>query len=174
MTEELLIKFFKSKNFKKFTLFLGVLFLLLTFVIYLDPKPFLRFGYFGIFVFNLVGPGTLLAPFLFQYFGLIGVALASASGMAINDSVSWLIGSNSDVVLPRSDKVARIRNSLSKFGPLALFFWSLIPFPYDLIGLLAGYLGFSYSRYIIPTFLGKFIRFLLLGAGITAAFKARG
>ena len=146
----------RSPKFKKLTLILGVLFFILTFFISFNPGPFLKFGYLGVFVFNLFGPGTLLFPSLVKHMNLIGLAIATTSGMALNDSVSWLVGRSGDVV--------------HKYGSVALFFWSLIPFPYDLIGLIAGYLEFSYKRFLIPTFLGRFIRFILLGLGIVKFF----
>jgi len=93
----------------------------------------------------------------------IGLAFVTALGMGLNDSVSWLVGRSGDVVIPRSKRIIRLEGTIHRYGSLALFFWSLIPFPYDLIGLIAGYLEFSYKAFIIPTFLGRLIRFLILG-----------
>lgn len=163
-----LIAVFKSNLFKKITFVLGGLFLILTLVISLDPEPFLKLGYFGVFVFNLFGPGTLLIPPLAQHMNIVGLSLVTSLGMVFNDSVSWLVGRSGDVVIPRSKRVLSIEKALHKFGPLALFFLSLIPLPYDVIGLIAGYLEFSYTSFAIPTFLGKLARFLLLGAGTVA------
>ena len=160
----------QSKKFKKVTLILGVIFFVLTIIISFDPQPFLRFGYLGIFVFNLFGPETLLFPSLARHMNILGLAFATALGMAINDSVSWLVGRSGDVIMPRSNKVKRIEGTIHKFGSVALFFWSLIPIPYDIIGLIAGYLEFPYKSFILPTFLGKFVRFILLGSGIVALF----
>ena len=165
-----LTKLMRSPKFKKLTLILGVLFFILTFFISFNPGPFLKFGYLGVFVFNLFCPGTLLFPSLVKHMNFIGLAIATTSGMALNDSVSWLVGRSGDVVLPRSKRIERIERSIHKYGSVALFFWSLIPFPYDLIGLIAGYLEFSYKRFLIPTFLGRFIRFILLGLGIVKFF----
>jgi membrane protein YqaA with SNARE-associated domain len=165
-----LIKLLSSAKFKRATFILGLIFFVLTLFISLDPQPFLRFGYVGIFIFNVLGAGTILAIPLARHMNILGLAIASASGMALNDSVSWLVGRSSDSVIPRSPKVARIEKGLHKYGSIALFFWSLIPFPYDIIGFIAGYLEFSYPKFILPTFLGKFVRFLLLGFGIVTFF----
>jgi membrane protein YqaA with SNARE-associated domain len=90
--------------------------------------------------------------------------------MAFNDSVSWYIGKNGQTILPKGKRVQQIESGIKKFGPLALFVWSIIPFPYDLIGLISGYLGVSYLGFFIPTFLGKFLRFILLGTGTVSIF----
>ncbi|KKS80244.1 MAG: hypothetical protein UV54_C0012G0005 [Candidatus Beckwithbacteria bacterium GW2011_GWA2_43_10] len=118
-----------KKLFKVFTLVFALIFYLLAFIIAFKPEPFLRFGYWGIFAFNLVGPGTFLVPSASRHFTVVGVALATALGMAINDSVSWLAGKNGDIVFPRGRRVARIEGYIKKYGPFALLFWALIPFP---------------------------------------------
>lgn len=88
--------------------------------------------------------------------------------MALNDSVSWLAGKNGDIVLKRGQKIMKIEVKIKQFGPWAVFFWALIPFPFDLIAVIAGYLQISYTRFLIPMFFGRLIRFLLMGSGIVA------
>lgn len=158
-----LARFFVSQKGKKTLLILGGMFFVGTFFIALDPSPFLRFGYVGVFLFNLVGPGSLLVPVLAREMNVVLLALASASGMVLNDSISWVVGRSGDVVIPRSGRVEKIEHSLHRYGPIALFFWSLAPIPYDFVGLITGYLEFPYRRVIIPMFMGKFLRFLILG-----------
>ena len=160
----------QSKPFKVFTLVLAVIFYLLSFVIAFSPEPFLCFGYLGIFVFNLFGPGTFLVPTASRHFGVFGVALFTALGMAINDSIPWLAGKNGDVVFKRGRRVERLEGQIKKYGPWALFFWALIPFPYDFIAIIAGYLKMPFWRFVIPTFLGRLVRFLGLGSGTVALF----
>jgi len=162
--------FFSSKPFKVFTLVLAVIFYLLAFVIAFAPEPFLKFGYLGLFVFNLFGPGTFLVPAASRFLSVGGVALVTALGMAINDSVSWLAGKNGDVIFPRGRRVERLEGQIKKYGPWALFFWAIIPFPYDFIAIIAGYLKMPFWRFLIPTFLGRFLRFLGLGSGMVALF----
>lgn len=161
---------FASRQFKRIIFVAGSLFLVATIVISADPEPFLAFGYVGVFVFNLIGPGTLLVPILARHMNVVLLAVASASGMVLNDSVSWVVGRSGDVVVPRSKKVENLERQLRRYGPVALFFWSLAPVPYDVIGLVTGYLGFPYRRVILPMFLGKFLRFLILGSSSIAVF----
>jgi len=160
----------QSKTFKKLAFVFGIAFFFVTLVLAIDPNPFLKFGYLGVFIFNLFGPGTLLVPLLARHMNIVGLAFVTALGMAFNDSISWLVGKSSDVIISRSKKVEAIEATIHKFGPVALFFWSLIPIPYDIIGFIAGYLEFPYKSFIVPTFLGKFVRFILLGSGIVAIF----
>jgi membrane protein YqaA with SNARE-associated domain len=162
-----------SRKFKRIFVVLWVGFYLLTLVIVFDPQSFFRFGYQGVFVFNLIGPGTFLIPVLAQHMNIFLLAFVSAAGMGLNDSISWLAGRSSDAMIPRNDKVRRIESTLQKYGPWGLFVWSLIPFPYDLIGLVAGYMEIKYWKFFLPTFLGKFVRFILLGSGALILFKGK-
>lgn len=134
----------------------------------LKPEPFLRFGYLGIFGFNLFGPGTLLIFSLAKHFNVYGLAFVSAIGMAFNDSIAWIIGNSGTAVIEKSRKLKTIEKTVQRYGVLALFIWSIIPFPYDLVGFVAGYLGLPYKKYIVPTFLGKFIRIMLIGLGVVS------
>jgi len=163
--------FFQSKYFKKLSFFLGIAFLIIAAFFAVKPEPFLRFGYLGIFVFNILGAGTFLIIPLVKHFQLLPLALISACGITLNDSIAWFIGTSGTAVIPKGKKVKRIEKSIQKYGAYALFFWSLIPFPYDLIGFVAGYLGIPYRMFVVPTFLGKFVRLILLGIGTLQVIK---
>lgn len=161
-----------SPKFKKAVITVGGVFTVATFFVIFKPEPFLRFGYPGVFVFNLVGPGTFLIPILARYMNVYILALVSASGMAINDTVSWYVGKSGDVILPRSKRVIRAEKTLHKYGPFGLLFFAFIPIPYDFIGLIAGYLEFPFWRFWIPTFIARFVRFVLIGGGVLTVFGA--
>src|SRR3989338_10461439 len=105
MQKKQIADFFNSKVFKKVTFVLGILFLVLTVFIGFNPEPFLRFGYPGIFAFNLFGPGTLLIFSLASRFNIYGLAFVSAIGMAFNDSVAWIIGNSGTAVIEKSKKL---------------------------------------------------------------------
>lgn len=166
--------FLRTKTFKEACFFLGTIFFILTLFITLDPQPFLRFGYLGVFVFNLFGPGTLLIPTLAKIMNIPMLAATAALGMMFNDSVAWLIGNTGQVFIGKPQKLVKIQKTIEKFGLWALFFWSLIPIPYDIVGLVAGYLNIPYKKYILPTFSGKFVRFILMGYGFMQIFSNLG
>lgn len=165
MTKEKIIAFLASRDFKRFAFLLGIIFLIVTAFSWTNPEPFLKFGYPGIFVFALVGPAALLIPALATHMDVTSLALVTSFGYAINDSVSWAIGTYGHEVIPHSARVERLEKHIRKYGAFALLFWALVPFPYDLIGLISGYLGFPYLTFLVPTFIGRLIRFLLLGYG---------
>lgn len=163
-------KIVRTEKFRKITAFLALMFMILTFVISLDPRPFLNLGYFGIFVFSIFGSGIFLVPVISRYLNVFVIAFIVSLGMAINDLVSWYLGKRGDIVFPRSKRVIRAEKTLHKYGPYGLLFFSFIPLPYDFFGVIAGYMEFPFWRFVIPTFLGRFLRFLILGTGSIAIF----
>ncbi len=168
--KEKIVYVLQSKTFQRITFFVGIVLLLVIGLVAISPEPFLKFGYPGVFFMTAMGGSSLLLIPLASHFNVYLLAFAGASGMAINDSVAWIIGSSGKAVVERPEKLKRIEHSVKRYGTFAIFFWSLIPFPYDIIGFVAGYMGLSYVRYVIPTFLGKFIRFTLIGLGILSFF----
>jgi membrane protein YqaA with SNARE-associated domain len=159
-----------SDRFKKFIFVFGFIYIFLAFFISFDPKPFLRVGYPGIFLFNLLGgPGMLLIPTFSRYFGALPVAIVSALGMAINDLLSWWVGKYAaNTLVPHSKQASKTIEFLHKYGVYGLLVLALLPTPYDFVGLIAGYLKFAYTDFFLATFLGRVIRFWLIGIGAIA------
>ncbi|MCX6783667.1 MAG: VTT domain-containing protein [candidate division WWE3 bacterium] len=159
-----LSRIFNTKQFKIATAVVALCFWAATPFIYLHPKNFLKLGYLGIFAFNLFGGvGTVIAPALARHSNILLLALATAFGMSLNDSVAYLIGLGGEVILPHTQRADRIFSIIKRYGMIGLFCWSLIPLPYDIIGLIAGYVEFPYRRFWVATFLGKFVRFMIIG-----------
>jgi len=164
--------FLQSKTFKQIYFVVFLFTLLIGIYIVVDPKPFLKFGYFGIFIFNSIGGlGTYLVPTLSQKLNLVLLSFSTALGMAINDSISWVVGSGGSAIIQRGRWVNRIEKIVNKYGSLSLFIISALPVPYDAIGLISGYLGIKYKNFFLPTFLGKFIRMILIGLGTAQLIK---
>jgi membrane protein YqaA with SNARE-associated domain len=114
-------------------------------------------------LFNLFGPGTLLVPLMAEHFNVSLLALISTFGMSLNDSVVYVVGRSGQGVVKPGKRSDWARHLVARHGRLGLFAISLVPFPLDFVGGTVGYLGFSYRYYLLPTFAGKFLRFLALG-----------
>lgn len=164
----ILTRIFSSKLFKKATFILGLVFLVTTVFITIDPRPFIKFGYLGVFVYNLFGAGTIIVALLANYMNVYLLAFVSAWGNTFNDSVSYVVGKSADDLISKHKHATWVQRNLGKYGMFYLFLFSLIPFPYDFIGGVVGYLHYPYKKFMIATFMGKVVRFLLLGFGISA------
>lgn len=161
-----ILKYTESSGFRRLTFFIGIGVLILAGLIAVKPEPYLKFGYPGVFIFNAIGGSTIIFFSLVRHFDPILLSFITALGVAVNDSIAWVVGNSGTAVIKKPEKAKKIEMSIKKFGIYAIFFWSFIPFPYDLVGFVAGYLGMPYKSYIAATFLGKFIRFIIIGAWI--------
>ncbi len=157
---------FDSPWFKRFYFSISLVLLVVGLYSAIKPDLFLKFGYVGIFVFNLLGgAGALLIPALSSKMNILLLAAVTALGMGINDSIAWLAGRGGSEVIYKSAWVPRIEKFLDKYGWKPLFVLSILPFPYDIIGLATGYLGLDYLKFFIPTVVGKYIRVILIAYG---------
>ena len=58
------------------------------------------------------------------------------------------------------------KKMVQKFGLIAVYILAIIPLPLDFNGLLSGYLGVSYKKYVFVNFLGKVTIFFLVAIGV--------
>lgn len=155
-----------SQKFQTGYKILGVLFIILTYFISVSPNSFLKFGYIGVAVFNMISSGLIVMPILVKKLNLFGVILSSSLGNAVNTSINYLVGYSSSSMFSGNSAVNWLKDCMKKYGLVAVFILAIIPLPLDVNGLLSGYLGFSYKRYILVNFLGKVVVFFLVGLGI--------
>lgn len=153
----------QSRNFKLIMFILSSLFLLFTIFLAFRPEPFLKFGYLGVFVFNIFSSGLFLMPSLIGKMNLFMLSLVCAFGMSINESINWIMGTSSNIILKESSFEKKIETLVRKYETSAIFFLALIPFPFDVVGIIAGRLNITYPRFITPIFFARVIRFLLFG-----------
>jgi membrane protein YqaA with SNARE-associated domain len=162
-----LLKLTQTKSFKKIIVFIGIILALGSILISVNPEPFLKTGYLGVFIYGILGPVTTIIPVMSQHLNIYILATVAAAGMVLNDTLAYIIGRNADVFIDKSKKVMLVEKWVDRYGYITLVVIAILPVPYDFIGLLAGYLDLSFKKYAIPLFVGKFIRIVFVGMGTT-------
>ncbi len=160
--KEYFLRVFSSKRFQKITFYLGIVFVGISIFAAFKPGPFEKFGYFGVFVFSIFGAGSVIVAALAHHSNIFLLTLAATLGIGILDTVQWFVGKSGTAVIEPSKKIKRVEKLLQRYGWPILFALALIPWPYDFVSLLAGYLGFSYQKFIFPTLTGNYLRVLLI------------
>jgi len=166
MKKAQLAEYIASPLFRKVFGVLGILFIILTYFISINPGSFLGFGYFGIFVFNVVSSGLLLLPLVVGKFNIIGIVVVSSLGNIINTSINYVVGHSSSRMFSHLPFINSLKKFVKRFGLVAVYVLSIVPFPIDINGLLSGYLEIPFRHYILANFLGKLTVFLLAGLGL--------
>ncbi len=156
----------KSTLFKRILFLLGILFIILTYFIAVTPDSFLAYGYFGVFLFNVFSTSLLIMPILVEKLDLWLVVFFSALGNIPNTSVNYLVGNTSKHLFSQNSFVLLLKKWMERYGLVVVYLLAIIPLPIDLNGLLAGYVGISFKKYLIVNFLGRATSFLLAGLGI--------
>lgn len=160
-----IVQISQNKYLKKTIVIVGITLAIGSVLISVEPEPFEKTGYLGILLYGMLGPVTMIIPVMSQKYDLILLSIVASVGVCLNDTVAYVVGRNADVFIQKSKKVIFIEKYVNRYGYWALIVISILPIPYDFIGLIVGYLDLSFKKYIIPLFIGKFLRFILVGMG---------
>jgi membrane protein YqaA with SNARE-associated domain len=152
------------------------------FFIPLNPVDLAAYGYGGVFVITLLGAATLFIPgptmvATFAVGSLLNpllVALVAGLGSAIGETTGYVAGyASRAVIAPQQRKDIWYQRVFSWMGShpfLTIFLFDAIPnLLGDIAGLIAGRNRYSYSKFLLASFLGKSIRFSIsayLGASL--------
>lgn len=169
----------KEKIFRASALVFAII---LSIVIILNKDKFANlegYGYLGIFVISVLGNSTIIVPapvILTAFvggslFNPLAVGLITAAGATIGELTGFLAGVGGKVFVREKGTYKKIEGWIHKNGFLTIFLLAAIPNPlFDLAGIASGVTGYSVKKFLLATFLGKSIKFLVfafLGARLT-------
>ena len=154
---------------------LGLLFVatLISFSAYFlskDISLLKSFGYFGIFVINLIAASTIFLPapsFLAviaagMFLNPFLVALFSAFGASIGELTGYMAGTGGEEFIENKKWYKKVRLWMDKNGIITLFILAAVPNPFfDMAGMIAGATNISVKKYLLVVFAGKFVKFLM-------------
>lgn len=131
-------------------------------------------GYTAAFYLNLVGSASIIIPVP----GVLAVCVAAdeslglnlellsvigAMGAALGETTAYLAGYAGHGVVESSRWYPRVRNLVQKHGAVTIFTLSVIPNPFfDIAGIAAGTLHYSYLKFIAYSFAGKLLRLIIM------------
>ena len=133
------------------------------------------YGYLGAFLISLIGNASVLLPgivlpiltglgiVLFPTTGIVAliiVGLAGGAGAALGEVVGYMAGYSGRGIIENRKLYKRLVNWVRRWGPLAIFIFTLIPLFFDLVGLAAGALRFPLWKFILVCWLGRTILYV--------------
>jgi membrane protein DedA with SNARE-associated domain len=138
----------------------------------LNPEVLKAYGYAGVFLITLLGAATLFIPgptmiATFVVGSMLNpmlVAMAAGLGSAFGESTGYFAGYASRTIFtPQEENTKwyqRIFHWMGTHPFLTIFVLDAIPnLIGDIAGLIAGRTKYSYSKFLIASFLGKTVRF---------------
>ena len=131
-------------------------------------------GYLGVFIINLLSSATLFvpAPGFIAVAALGGVlnpwlvGIAAGAGASLGETTGYLAGIGGKAVLEDRPIYQRLHRWIERYGPFAIFVMAALPNPlFDIGGLIAGMMGMPIWQFVLATFLGKSVRFIVIAIG---------
>jgi uncharacterized membrane protein YdjX (TVP38/TMEM64 family) len=128
-------------------------------------------GYAGAFSIMLLGNATIIlpAPGLTFVFALgsalhaIPVGLAAGAGGALGELTGYLAGYGGRAVIKDQALYQRFEGWMRRYGLATLLFLAIIPNPFfDIAGVAAGALRFTWWRFLLVSWAGKTIQGILI------------
>lgn len=135
------------------------------------------YGYAGVFLLSLIGNATILLPMPSMVSVFIGgglfnpvlVGLMASTGGSIGELTGYLAGVGGHRIIENQKVFVRIQRWMDRWGLVGIFLMALIPNPFfDMVGIVAGLLRVPLWHFLVATWLGQTLKFLLvsyLGAG---------
>jgi membrane protein YqaA with SNARE-associated domain len=145
----------------------SIVIMLIGFLYIKDLKKFKKYGYIGIFIINFLGSVSVFspaAPFTAIYAGTIYnpflVSFVSALGAICGDAPGYGIGYGGQLIIHHFKWYDRIKYFMELNGAITIFVLASIPNPFfDLAGIAAGTTNYPFWKFIIISFIGKWIKF---------------
>lgn len=143
---------------------------------------FKKYGYLGIFIISAIGNVLILSPIAPIISGIGGTlyhplfaGFIATLGAVTGELLSYFIGVASHTYIPDSEWNTKISEFMKINGSLTIFVVSLIPNPFfDLAGISAGATNFPLWKFVVFSFLGKWIKFsifALIGKKLNTMLK---
>jgi membrane protein YqaA with SNARE-associated domain len=134
-------------------------------------KDLQDYGYLGAFIISIVLNGTLILPVsnmaVMMALGatlpmpwLVGIA--GGAGAAIGEMTGYIAGRSGRGLLARNKIYYRVEGWVKKWGWIAVFVMSIVPFAFDVVGIIAGALRMPLWRFFLACWLGRTIAYVFM------------
>jgi membrane protein DedA with SNARE-associated domain len=138
----------------------------------------ITFSYLAVFIVSIISTSTILFPFplyLILFFtstlGLnpLIVGVVAGIGAAIGELTGYLVGIGGRYVVEEQRLNKKVRKTVKfftklfkRYGFIVIVITAAIPFPFDVIGILAGIGNYNIKKFFVATALGKMIKSLVI------------
>jgi membrane protein YqaA with SNARE-associated domain len=143
-----------------------------------------NYGYFGVLISSFITSATIIIPlpthvFIFAFGTLLNpflVGLSAGVGSTLGEFTGYLIGKGGNKLLETKyeKKIKQLERGFDKWGAYFIIFGAATPFPFDIIGIFCGSINYNVRKFLVATFIGKTLIFILIAAGGSSAISLLG
>ena len=138
------------------------------------------YGYLGVFLISLILNATIILPAgNIIIIATLGAALPSAPlvglvggvGAAVGEITGYVAGYSGRAIVQRQETYIRLERWVKKWGVLAIFVLSVVPFFFDLAGIAAGVLRLPIWKFLLACWLGRTILYVVIALAGTLGWE---
>jgi membrane protein DedA with SNARE-associated domain len=130
-----------------------------------------KLGYLGVFVIGLILNATVIIPVsnMTVIFAMgaalpmpwaVGVVGGVAAG--IGEMTGYIAGRSGRGLLARNKVYVRVEGWVKRWGWIAIFLLSIVPFAFDVVGIIAGALRMPVWKFMLATWAGRTIIYVVV------------
>ena len=129
------------------------------------------YGYLGAFIVSIILNATIILPVsnmaLMMALGTampspVLVGLVAGLGAAIGEMTGYVAGRSGRDLVARSQIYNRVEGWVRRWGWLAIFIFSIVPFVFDLVGIAAGALRLPLWKFFVACWFGRTILYVVM------------
>jgi membrane protein DedA with SNARE-associated domain len=165
-------------------LFISIVIIVGVVFIYLQNRQIVDelegWGYLGAFILSVVMNATVILPVSVISIVIalgatlpnpIYVGLAAGIGAGIGEMTGYLVGRSGRGLLAKSSMYTRLEKWVKKWGWIAIFLISIVPFAFDVVGIIAGALRMPVWRFFVACWLGRSIIYVAVAWAASMGIK---
>jgi membrane protein DedA with SNARE-associated domain len=131
--------------------------------------------YWGAFLISVIGNATVILPgavlvilanigiVLYPVTGVYGpvlVGVAGGAGAALGEMTGYMVGFSGRGLVGKSRLYHRLVGWIERWGVLIVFIFSIVPFFFDLVGIIAGALRLPLWKFVLFCWLGRSLMYV--------------
>ncbi|MCR4336009.1 MAG: VTT domain-containing protein [archaeon] len=104
-----------------------------------------------------------------NYFDVVVISIVAGIGAAIGEMTAYIMGLLGVKTAEKAKhkeflQMGKVREKLGTKGMVFIFLGAMTPFPFDLIGIVAGLIKYDVKKFFVAALAGKILRYLIIGA----------
>ncbi|MBE0479903.1 MAG: VTT domain-containing protein, partial [Dehalococcoidia bacterium] len=136
------------------------------------------YGYLGAFLISLIGNASVflflgavlpllagIGVVLYPATGIPGpiiVGLVGGAGAAIGEITGYLLGFSGRAVVENNRRYNQLVGWMKRWGVIAIFLLSVVPFFFDIVAIAAGILRVPLWKFVLACWLGRTLLYVVV------------
>lgn len=135
-----------------------------------------QYGYIALFFSSMLSASTIIIPFplyILIFFasslGLnpLAVSIVSGIGSGLGEITGYWVGQGGRRIFGKKMKYSRkkigsLQRLLKKYGFFAVLGIGILPFPFDIIGIICGATNFGVKKFLLASIISKVVKTMLI------------